>query len=108
MRTVDADVMNEMFLNLALADIKLFYKVMQSQGYDLWLTQAALPSGPTGQKMKLVKNVLLLEKVKRLIEQDICQEQKLVTTLEQNQLRLVYLLGPEFQQAQSFGYYDES
>jgi len=38
MRTVDADVMNEMFLNLALADIKLFYKVMQSQGYDLWLT----------------------------------------------------------------------
>ncbi len=72
------------------------------------MTQAALPSKPTAAQMKLIKNVSLLEKVKRLIEQDICQEQKLVTSLEQHQLRLVYLLGPEFKPTQALGYYDES
>ncbi len=58
--------------------------------------------------MKLIKNVSLLEKVKRLIEQDICQEQKLVTSLEPHQIRLVYLLGGEFNIGKSLGYYDES
>ena len=46
LRTVDLETMSEMFINLALADVKLFFKVLQSQGYDLWLTQAALPSKP--------------------------------------------------------------
>lgn len=72
MRSFDVDTFTEMFLNLALADVRLFYKVMQSQGYDLWMTQADMPSKPTASQMKLLKNVSLLEKVKRLIEQDIC------------------------------------
>lgn len=72
MSSVDVDTLTEVFLSLALADVRLFYKVMQSQGYDLWMTQASLPSKPTFSQMKLVKNVSLLEKVKRLIEQDIC------------------------------------
>lgn len=38
MRSCDLETMQEMFLTLALADTKLFYKVMQSQGYDMWLS----------------------------------------------------------------------
>jgi len=51
----------------------------------LWLTQAALPShipehcGQAGQK---VINVQLLEKLRLMIEQDICEEKKAVLNLE--------------------------
>lgn len=56
--------------------------------------------------MSLIRNVYLLEKLKKLVEQDMCQEQKLVESFEPHQLRIVSLLGEEFRG--SLGYYDES
>jgi len=38
MAEMDLEIMEEMFLNLALADSRLFLKVLESQGYDIWLT----------------------------------------------------------------------
>ena len=69
---MDLDTLQEMFKTLALADIKLFFKVLSSQGFDPWLTQASLPSSPNQAQMRLIRNVSQLETVKRLIEQDIC------------------------------------
>lgn len=40
MRTIDAESMQEMLLNLALADAALLMKLLYSQGYDIWLTQS--------------------------------------------------------------------
>lgn len=56
--------------------------------------------------MGLIRNVQILEKLKKLVEQDMCQESKLVENLEPSNLRLLTLLGPEFKDA--LGYWDEA
>ena len=38
MRSMDIETMQELLLNLVLADSTLFFKFLYSQGYDLWLT----------------------------------------------------------------------
>lgn len=57
---------------LIMADTQLFIKLLYSQGYDLWLTQTQFPSVPTISKMKIIRSVFLLEKLKQLIEKDMC------------------------------------
>jgi hypothetical protein len=34
----------ELFSTMAIADVRLLYKVFESQGFDIHLTEAALPS----------------------------------------------------------------
>jgi len=80
-------------------------KLIYSQGYDMWLTQTHFPSRPTAEKMNLIRNVSLLEKLKKLVEQDMCLENNLVAQLEPHNLRITSLLGPDF--TKPLGYYDE-
>jgi hypothetical protein len=38
MSEMDLEPMQEMFVNLALADSRLFLKVLEHSGFDIWLT----------------------------------------------------------------------
>ena len=42
MSEMELEQMLESFGSLAIADTRLFFKVIESQGFDLWLTQASL------------------------------------------------------------------
>lgn len=95
--------MREIFLNLVLADATLFVKLLNSQGYDIWLTQSHFVTKPS---LERIRNVSLLEKLKRLVEQDMCLESKLVESFEPINLRVLSLMGAEFKDA--IGYYNES
>lgn len=92
MTTLDQESMQEMLLNLVLADATLFIKFLYSQGYDMWLTQGTLQCKPTLKQINLLRNVQLLEKLKKLVEIDMCHESKLVESLEPHQLRITTLL----------------
>ena len=50
-----------------------------------------------------MRNLILLEKVKRLIEQDVCKESKLVMALEPRNLRLQSLI-----KTKGVGYFDDT
>jgi hypothetical protein len=80
----------EIFLNLALADSRLFWRVIESQGYDLWLTKSDLKS--TKHTVKATQNINLLCSLKRLIEFDIFIESKLVTSFHPYRMRLPSIL----------------
>ena len=88
------------------ADATLFIKFIYSQGYDLWLTQTNYPQKPSQKQITLTRTVFLLEKLKKLIENDMCMESKLVQILPPHELRLTSLLGEEFNEG--LNYYDES
>ena len=61
---------------LACADWRLFMKLLISQGYDLWLTKAFLPTNVPKHIGKRIMNfctkTLLLKKIKKIIEHDYC------------------------------------
>lgn len=61
-----------------VADTRLFFKLILSQGYDLHLTRAVLPTYDFnycgGVVDKLSRNVPLLRQVKTLIEKHYCRD----------------------------------
>ena len=74
------------------------YKLLYSQGYDLWLTQAFLP------RSDFKPSVMLLEKLKQLVEQDLLMESTVVERIKPTELRLLSLVGFG---SEAVGYVDE-
>ena len=71
-----------------IADSFLLFKFLYSQGFDLWLTQAFLVT--TGG---FKPSVMMLEKLKHLVEQDMLMESTVVERIKPTELRLLSLLA---------------
>ena len=84
----------ESMIMLVTLDIKCFFKVLQSQGFDLWLTQVASPSYLTPPCVSGRRNELImrLEEVRTMVETTLCKESKLVVNLDPNQLRVLCMV----------------
>merc|ERR1740115_633393 len=97
---------------LVMMDIKCFFKVLQSQGFDLWLTHASkasyLPPPCVSDRRKDL--IMRLEEVRTMVETTLCKESKLVVNLDPNQLRVLCMLeslgGVELNK-QSQGYFND-
>ena len=80
---------------MAIADVRLLYKVFESQGFDVHLTEAALPSHNvealinTGLVNRNVQNLRVLSQLKRLIELDYGNYSCLEIHFEPSELRLL-------------------
>lgn len=92
-KAMSVEDLEDSLLTVIMADSTLFVRFLYSQGYDLWLTQTRFPSKPSVAELAMMCNISLLEKLKQLVEIDMCQEQKLVTSLGAHQLRVTSLLA---------------
>lgn len=90
----DIDALKAKLKVLACADWRLFMKLLVSQGYDLWLTKAFLPTHVPkycGKMMRsYVHNLNLLKKVKRMTEREFCDQKKAVLNLGPEEIRLLH------------------
>ena len=80
------------------ADSRLFFKLLISQGYDIQLTRATIPThdlSHCGNIMDLCRNVHLLRQVLTLVEKHYCKENQVVATLTPSNIRISPLLGDE-------------
>jgi len=92
---------------LATIDVKCFFSVLQSQGFDLWLTQATTasylpPPCFTNHRNDLISH---LESVRTMVETTLCRESKLVVHLEPSALRVLCMLDVE--KEESIGYFND-
>ena len=73
---------------LIAADVVLFFRLLESQGYDYWLQRRANCSFmPPTQSEKFDK--LLIEKLREFVEINFCEEKKVIQSLEPHHLRLL-------------------
>ena len=82
-------------LSIIFADSRLFFKFILSQGYDLYLTRACLPTYDLkycGSINNLSRNVQLLRLVKTLIEKHYCKDKQIVTQLTPSMIRIMSLV----------------
>ena len=88
----DLESFKQKMLSIMLADSRLFFKLIISQGYDLHLTKAVLPTydlNHCGQIKTLCRNVHLLRQVLTLIEKHYCQELQIVSSLSPSKIRIL-------------------
>jgi len=91
----DFETVLGLFSTLADADVRLLYKVFESQGYDVQLTQAALPSFnlqsmlATQTVSRSLNRLGTQTLVKRLIEQDYCDLGAMVVHADPSEVRLL-------------------
>ena len=80
---------------MAIADVRLLYKVFESLGLDVHMKEAALPSHnvealiSTGLVNRNVQNLTVLSQLKRLIELDYGNYSCLEIHFEPSELRLL-------------------
>jgi hypothetical protein len=80
---------------MAIADVRLLYKVFESQGFDVHLTEGALSSHNvealigTGLVNRNVQNLTVLSQLKRLIELDYGNYSCFEIHFEPSELRLL-------------------
>lgn len=92
----DFDTVLELFSTMAIADVRLLYKVFESQGFDVHLTEAALPSHnvealiSTSLVNRNVQNLTVLSQLKRLIELDYGNYSCFEIHFEPSELRLLH------------------
>ena len=70
-----------------------FFKLLVSQGFDLWLTQACFPvceMKKLGVQMGELMNIDVLRRVRQLVETDFCRDRSLVSDLDPALLRLIH------------------
>ena len=76
------------------ADPLAFMKLLVSQGFDFWLTQACFPvceiKKLAGIKMDDLTDVRLLRQVRLLIESDYCKGRDFASELDPAQVRLIH------------------
>jgi len=90
-REEECETFKQKLLSLIFADSRLFFKLIISQGYDLALTRAVLPTFDLkycGPIKKLCSNVPLLRTVKTLIERHYCKEKQIVSQLAPSMIRI--------------------
>lgn len=78
---------------IVLNDSISFFKLVVSQGFDLWLTQACYPVCDIkkfGIKIADLMKIGVLSKVRQLIETDFCKDRQIVADLDPALLRLVH------------------
>ncbi len=91
----DFETVLELFSTMAIADVRLLYKVFESQGFDIHLTQAALPSHnvealiSSGLVNRNIQNLTILSQLKRLIELDYGNQSCFEIHFEPSELRLL-------------------
>lgn len=72
-----------------------FIKLLVSQGFDLWFTQACFPVCDLkhlGLNVNDLRDIDLLHKVRQLVESDFCNKLSLVSELDPALLRLVHTI----------------
>ena len=72
-----------------------FTKLLVSQGFDLWFTQACFPVcdlKKSGLPAKDLRDVDLLFKVRQLVESDFCKGRAIVNDLDPALLRLIHTI----------------
>lgn len=77
---------------ILLTDATAFYKLLVSQGFDFWLTQACFPVCDLkrmGIQSGDLRNIELLRRVRQLVEGDYCKDRSLVSELDPALLRLI-------------------
>lgn len=90
----DFESFKQKMLTIIFADSRLFFKLIISQGYDLHLTRAVLPThdlSHCGAIKNLSRNVQLLQLVKTLIEKHYCKDKQIVTHLTPSMIRIASL-----------------
>mmetsp|Transcript_44966 Transcript_44966/g.59675 ORF Transcript_44966/g.59675 Transcript_44966/m.59675 type:complete len:150 (+) Transcript_44966:1580-2029(+) len=95
----DLESFKEKLSSIVFADSRLFFKLIISQGYDLHLTRAVLPTYDLSQcgNMKLLsRNLPLLRQVLSLIETHYCKENQVVASLSPSMIRIA-ALTPDLQ-----------
>jgi hypothetical protein len=80
-------------LTLAEANVKDLYKLLESQGYDLWLQRICYPSHIIPEAANKRITIHALEKLKAFIEVEMCNESKGVMLLHPNGFRLMSKMG---------------
>jgi len=80
-------------LTLAEANVKDLYKLLESQGFDLWLQQVFYPSYIIPEAANKRITIHALEKLKAFIEVEMCKESKGVMVLQPNGFRLMSKMG---------------
>lgn len=82
-------------LLLAQANIRLFFKFLECQGYDLWLERVVPQSHLLKDNQNLdffCKKVDFLTNIKVLIEKYVCKEKNLEEELRSSQIRVFSLM----------------
>jgi len=78
---------------LAEADVREFVKLLESQGYDLWLDRAFYSSYIIPDASNNRITIQALEKLKAFIEIEMCKESKGIVNLHPSTLRLLSKVG---------------
>ena len=73
---------------LAEADMKEFVKLIESQGFDIWMERAFFSSHQIPERANKLISINLLEKLKSFIEIQLCKESKGIVNLHPSTLRL--------------------
>jgi len=74
---------------LVTADVVLFFRLLESQGYDYWLQKQAFASFMPSKRETRKLDKSLIEKLKEFVEISFCEEKKVIAELEPYQLRLL-------------------
>ena len=77
---------------IVLTDPIAFFKLIVSQGFDFWFTQACFPVCDlkrVGLQMRDLRDISVLRRVRQLVETDFCKDRGLVSELDPALLRLV-------------------
>ena len=78
---------------LADAGPQVFIKLLESQGYDLWLHRAFHASYVIPEASNKLVTIPFLEKLKAFIEVEMCKESKGIVSLHPSTLRLLSKVG---------------
>ena len=76
-------------LMLAESDVKQFYRMLESQGFDFWFHRAYHNSFIIPEACNKMITINMLEKLKHFIEIEVCKESKGVVSLLPSTLRLL-------------------
>ena len=76
-------------LILAEADVKQFYRLLESQGFDFWFHRAFHACYIIPEMCNKMITINMLEKLKHFIEVEVCKESKNVVSLLPSSLRLL-------------------
>ena len=78
---------------ILMVDPTSFFKLLVSQGFDFWFTQACFPVcelKKIGIKISDLANIDLLRRVRQLVETDFCKDRPLVSELDPALLRMIH------------------
>ena len=91
----DEDVLAKMKA-LVQNDPICFFKLIVSQGFDLWMTQACFPVSQLkkiGLRIGDLMNIDILRRIRQLVETDFCRDRgAIVSDLDPALLRLIHLV----------------